>query len=204
MRQGTAIMTRRRRLFATTLSAGLFGIGFATIAALEPSPWFIWNASASAPLGLYRISEADSLTLGELVVVMPPPDVARFMAARHYLPVGVPLMKHVAALPGQRVCRSSAMVTVDGRPVAIARARDRDGRPLPIWRGCHHIRAGDLFLLNDAPDSLDGRYFGPLPASGLIGAAHPLLTRTAPDRPLRWRGLAASESVATAQGEIIK
>ena len=197
-------MMRRRMLLATALGAGLFGIGFAVIALIEPRPWFIWNASASAPLGLYRISEADSLTLGELVVVMPPPDVARFMAARHYLPAGVPLMKHVAALPGQRVCRSGAMVTVDGRPVAFARARDRAGRPLPIWRGCHHIRAGDLFLLNPAPDSLDGRYLGPLPASGLIGAAHPLLTRTAADRPRRWCGLTASENSATASGEIIK
>ena len=197
-------MTRRRVLLGAVIGAGLFGIGFAAIAVFEPRPWLIWNASASAPLGLYRISEAHSLTLGELVVVTPPPDVAHFMAARHYLPVGVPLMKHVAALPGQRVCRSGAMVAVDGRPVAVARARDRIGRPLPIWRGCHHIRAGDLFLLNVAPDSLDGRYFGPLPASGLIGAAHPLLTRTTPDRPLRWHGLSASESVATASGEIIK
>ena len=70
------------------------------------------------------------------------------------------------------------------------------------WRGCHHIRASDLFLLNAAPDSLDGRYFGPLPASGLIGTAHPLLTRDAPDRPLRWHGLFAPKGAATTGPEM--
>lgn len=195
-------MMGRRMLLLTVASAGSFCIGFAAIASLKPHPWFIWNASASAPVGLYRISEAKSLTLGDLVVVTPPPDIARFMAARHYLPVRVPLMKHIAALPGQRVCRRGNMVTIDDRPVAVARARDRAGRPLPGWRGCHHIRAGDLFLLNAAPDSLDGRYFGPLPASGLIGTAHPLITRTAPGQPLRWRRLGASGAPFTAQREI--
>lgn len=196
-------MKGRQMLLATAIAAGFFGTSFAAIASLNPRPWFIWNASASAPVGLYRIGETDRLTLGELVAVTPPPDLGRFMAARRYLPLHVPLMKYVAALPGQHVCRAGVIVTVDARPVAVARAYDRAGRPLPQWRGCHHIRAGDLFLLNAAPDSLDGRYFGPLPASGLIGTAHPLFTRAAPDRPLRWHGLSMSEDAGDAQREII-
>jgi conjugative transfer signal peptidase TraF len=191
-------------LVLTAVSAGFFCASFAAIASCAPRPWFMWNASASAPVGLYRIREADRLTLGELVAVTPPSRLAGFVAARHYLPMGVPLMKRVAALPGQSVCRSGSVVTVDGRPAAIARARDSVGRPLPQWRGCHQIRAGDLFLLNAAPDSLDGRYFGPLPASGLMGTAQPLLTRVAPGRPLRWHGLAASGDAATAPPEITK
>lgn len=191
-------------LALTTVSAGFFCISFAAIASCAPRPWVMWNASASAPVGLYRIREAGSLTLGELVAVTPPSRLARFMAARHYLPMGVPLMKRVAALPGQRICRSGSIITVDGRPVATARARDSIGRPLPQWRGCHQIRAGDLFLLNAAPDSLDGRYFGPLPASGLMGTAQPLLTRGAPGQPLRWHSLAAPAYAAAAQPEITK
>ena len=62
------------------------------------------------------------------------------------------------------------------------------GRPLPAWRGCRTLRRGDIFLLNpSAPDSFDGRYFGALPASALLGRATPILTRDAPDKPLRWR-----------------
>ena len=33
---------------------------------------------------------------------------------RRYLPKGVPLLKHVLALPGQTVCRSGRTITVDG------------------------------------------------------------------------------------------
>jgi type IV secretory pathway protease TraF len=118
---------------------------------------------------------------------VPSAEIARFLDDRRYLPSGVPLMKHVAALPGQQACRVGAAVTIDGRPVAVAKLQDRMGRALPVWRGCHRVRAGEIFLLNPAPDSLDGRYFGVLPAAGLIGIARPVLTRNAPGEPLRWR-----------------
>ena len=39
------------------------------------------------------------------------------------LPEGLPLLKHVAAKTGQRVCRIGAVVSVDGQFVASARAR---------------------------------------------------------------------------------
>ena len=56
-------------------------------------------------------------------------------------------------------------------------------RPLPVWQGCRTLGTGELLLLNpDHPDSLDGRYFGPLPASAVIGRATPLHLR-APAAP---------------------
>ena len=72
---------------------------------------------------------------------------------------------------------------------------DRKGRELPRWTGCRTLRGGEIFLLNPAPDSLDSRYFGPLPASRLIGRARPILTRSAPGAPLRWRPRGASCSL---------
>src|SRR3546814_14957882 len=86
------------------------------------------------------------------------------MSNRHYRPIAVPLMTQVVALPGQWACRGGAVVSVDGNRVAIAKSHDRMGRPLPSWQGCHRVRTDELFLLNPAPDSLDGRYFGALPA----------------------------------------
>ena len=54
---------------------------------------------------------------------------------------------------------------------------------MPVWQGCRTLGAGELLLLNpDHPDSLDGRYFGPLPASTVIGRATPLHLR-APAAP---------------------
>ena len=50
------------------------------------------------------------------------------------------------------------------------------------------LRAGELLMLNpDHTDSMDGRYFGPLPTSTVLGRAIPILTRDTPNAPLAWR-----------------
>ncbi|AMK21947.1 S26 family signal peptidase [Sphingobium sp. TKS] len=184
-------MTRRFYLRATAAAASAFAASFVTIAMTDPLPRVLWNASASAPLGLYRIKPDRNPSLGSLVAVTPPEPLARWMAGRGYLGTDVPLLKHVAAKPGQRVCRIGVTVSVDGRAVVVALIRDRIGRPLPVWHGCRTLAAGELLLLNaDRPDSLDGRYFGPLPAASVLGRAIPILTRDTPDAPLRWRGTA--------------
>ena len=108
------------------------------------------------------------------MAVLPPEPIAGFLADGGYLPRGVPLLKRVTALAGQTVCRFGAVVTVDTVIVGTARERDSRDRVLPDWRGCRVISAGELFLMNPHPDSLDGRYFGPLPTASLLGRAHPL------------------------------
>jgi type IV secretory pathway protease TraF len=58
-----------------------------------------------------------------------------------------------------------------------AKARDGRGRPLPTWQGCRVVSADELFLMNcQSQDSLDGRYFGVLPQSSVIGKALPVWT----------------------------
>ena len=82
-------------------------VGIGATALFHPAPRLIWNASASVPIGLYAVHPAGALRIGELLVVAPPEPLATFLDARRYLPKGVPLLKHVAALPGQTVCRTS-------------------------------------------------------------------------------------------------
>ena len=117
------------------------------------------------------------VTVTELVAVQPPDLLATFLDLNDYLPIGVPMLKRVLALPGQTVCRNGSKISVDG--VDIGEARDRDGRnrPLPVWHGCRVIADGDVFVMNwQSADSLDSRYFGPLPASAVIGRAVPVWT----------------------------
>ena len=141
------------------------------------TPLFIWNASNSVPIGLYRVQPATRLTVTELVAVQPPDLLAAFLDLNGYLPIGVPMLKRVLALPGQTVCRNGLTIAVDGIDVGDAHERDRHGRPLPAWQGCHVIADGDVFVMNwQSADSLDGRYFGPLPASAIIGRAVPVWT----------------------------
>lgn len=78
---------------------------------------------------------------------------------------------------GEVACRFAHGITIDGELVGIARARDRAGRPLPAWFGCRRIRSNEIFAMNPAaPDSFDGRYFGPLKLDAVIGRAMPVWT----------------------------
>lgn len=165
----------RFALVITTSAATLF---VALTSALDHAPKLLFNASTSAPVGLYAMGRALPLQVGELVVITPPGPLAQFLAARHYLPPGVPLLKHVLALPGHIVCRNGRAITVDHVTVGEAFERDRVGRALPVWQGCRTLAPGEVFVMNTAPpDSLDGRYFGPLPGATIIGRADPVWTR---------------------------
>ena len=148
--------------------------GYCAIAAIvvpafvRPTPRFVWNASASVPVGLYRAQPAHGVRPGDLVAALPPDATARLMAARGYLPLGLPMLKHVGAVSGQRVCRAGARISIDGRPVAEARTLDHARRLLPVWSGCRTLRADEVFLVNPASaDSFDGRYFGPVPVRSI-------------------------------------
>jgi conjugative transfer signal peptidase TraF len=140
-------------------------------------PYYIWNASNSVPIGLYRVQPAAPLTVTELVAVRPPDLLAAFLDLNGYLPIGVPMLKRVLALPGQTVCRNGSKIVVDGVDVGEASERDGRNRPLPAWHGCRVIADQDVFVMNwQSADSLDSRYFGPLPASAVIGKAVPVWT----------------------------
>jgi len=177
-------MTRRRTLAVTALAV----ITIAATGAVEWPTKLIWNATASAPIGFYTVEPADRLTVPELVAVIPPEPLARFMVARGYVGRGVPLLKRVVGIAGQRVCRTGRTITVDGIAMGDALARDRIGRDLPVWQGCRIIAHGEIFLMNwDVRDSLDGRYFGPIPTSSVIGRALPLWTDEEGDGRFEWR-----------------
>ena len=154
-------------IFVTSVAAILLlsTVGGAT-------PHYIWNASNSVPIGLYRLQPATDLTVTELVAVQPPDLLAAFLDLNGYLSLGVPMLKRVLALSGQTVCRHGVAIVVDGIDMGHAGERDGRGRPLPAWRGCRVIADGDIFVMNwQSADSLDSRYFGPLPASAVIGRA---------------------------------
>lgn len=142
------------------------------------TPSYIWNASESVPIGLYRLQEAGPLEVTELVAVRPPEPLASFLDFNGYLPSGVPMLKRVLGVPGQTVCRTGLSIFVDNIEMGEARERDGRGRPLPIWHGCRVIAPDEVFLMNwQSAASLDGRYFGPIAKSAVIGQALPVWTR---------------------------
>jgi len=162
-----------RRGWIVTTCVGTLLVGVPPLC--HPVPQLIWNASASVPIDLYRVVPAATLRVGELVVVTPTKALADFLAERAYLAMGVPLLKYILALPGQVVCRLGLTITVDGRTKGRALKLDHAGRTLPNWQGCRIVAEDEVFFMNwRSQYSFDGRYFGLLPASSIVGRAEPL------------------------------
>ncbi len=160
--------------------AGQLAVAGMMLTAVFQAPTrIVWNATASVPIGLYSVGPVAQPKLGQLVLVRPPAVLASFLAERRYIGLGTPLLKTVAALPGQTVCRRRLVITVDGFTIGKARERDRFGRQLPRWDGCRELKSDQVFLMNSAAlDSVDGRYFGPLPSASIVAQATPIWTRT--------------------------
>ncbi len=172
---------RRRRILLFLAGAAVV---MSALAAAALAGGYRLNLTPSEPLGLWRIEELHrSVVIGDLVFLCPP-TTAVFAEAwrRGYLRRGLcvggfaPLIKTVAALPGQKV-EITDHVLIDGRSVAASsvRARDGEGRALSPDPGGvippHH-----LFLHSSFASSYDSRYFGPVPDSSLLGLARPVFT----------------------------
>ena len=157
------------------LLLALFAI--AGILASSPArrPLIIWNASQSAPLGLYQVF-AGCPTRGQLALIRLTNHWSSFANHRGYLPHNVYLLKPLSAISGEWVCRFGSRVFLRDQ-IVRARPSDLFGRLLPIWQGCHKLSAGELFFLARPSGSFDSRYFGPILSSQVVGTA--LLIRAA-------------------------
>ncbi|MGV1831955.1 conjugative transfer signal peptidase TraF [Agrobacterium vitis] len=142
------------------------------------------NLTPSEPLGLWRIETLTRpVEIGDLVFVCPPMTAVFEQALRRgYLRRGLcagglaPLIKTVAALPGQHV-EIADHVVIDGRVIEASAVRESDGEGrnlTPDPGGV--VPSENLFLHSSFASSYDSRYFGPVPASGLLGLARPVLT----------------------------
>lgn len=163
----------RRRGIAVVVLAVVVGLS----AAATPNPRLLWNVSPSAPVGLYSVGDRSEIAAGDMVAARVPKRWRTLAGSRHYIPVNVPLVKRVAAEPGDSVCALGHEIFVNGRWVAERREADGRGRTMPWWSGCVTLRHGALFLLMESPDSFDGRYFGPTERADIIGRARLLWER---------------------------
>ena len=167
-----AVFARQIALLSTV---AIVIVAAVVVPARSPLPWVIYNVSGSAPLGWYRVVRRTPAR-GELAVVRPLEAVESALAmATHHAP-NVPLLKRVAGVEGDQVCRVGTVVFVDGEAVAEALERHQNGHPPPVWEGCVTLRRGQFFLLNDHRYSFDSRYFGPVDERQVLGVARPIWT----------------------------
>lgn len=138
------------------------------------APSLVWNATPSVPTGLYVVDPKTPASRGDLVAARLPQAVRPLAASRGYLPATVPILKRVAAGPGDVVCARGTEVSVNGRTRAVRLPADPQGRRLPSWSGCRRVGPGEAFLLGDHRLSFDGRYFGISRPGERIGRVHAL------------------------------
>lgn len=166
------IFTPRGRAMVAVAASGLSLL--VSPALIDPAPRLVWNASASAPIGLWSVAPNGQVAVGDHVLAWAPDPARRLAARRGYLPANVPMIKQVAALDGARVCAQDTSISVDGLVVATRRTADRQGRSLPWWIGCRRLSRGQMLLINRPIDSFDSRYFGPVEGKAIVGRARPL------------------------------
>ena len=159
-------MSRKNILLLTAISLALMGGSF-----IHPkTDLLIWNRTESAPIGLYWRSNGP-LTLNGWAIVSARSEAANWASSHGYTGPDWPLIKQIRALPGDEICRQNEAILINQTQVTEALLQAPGGLDLPRWQGCHILQYGEVFLLNDHPRSVDGRYFGVMKQSDLDGMA---------------------------------
>ncbi|MBL4696448.1 MAG: S26 family signal peptidase [Rhizobiaceae bacterium] len=146
-------------------------IGIASVSDLPTK--LVYNASASAPIGFYWIDQV-SVSRGDTVLILLPERIRELVESRQYLPPNVPLIKRVVGIEGDKICRTGQEILLNNITLTVALVEDDHGRGLPVWSGCITLGLDSFFLLQNHPNSFDGRYFGPIDRALIIGRARKL------------------------------
>lgn len=137
---------------------------------------FLINTTPSVPRGLYVRNYGAPAERGAIVAFRQPTAAQAYLGAVLGFPHDAPLLKLVAAGPGDRACREAMGVRVGGalRPVM---ANDRRGAALPQWRECRVLADDEIFALGGlGASSFDSRYFGPVREAEILGVYRPVAT----------------------------
>lgn len=161
-------MQRREEFFIFAL-AGLLAL-FITVQGA--SDLVLYNPTPSMPVGFYLRTD-EEIVRGAIVTIRIPQPAIAYAEQRGAGP-RFRFLKRVAAASGDVVCAAETQVTINGALSAMRQIRDGAGRELPTWIGCRTLRDDEFFVLGDAADSFDGRYWGPIPRTIIEGVWRPL------------------------------
>ena len=141
------------------------------------------NDSPSLPVGLYVVTSDRS---ADLVEFCPTEPYASLAVERGYRSEGscpdrgAPLMKPIAAQPGDTVEISSRGFAVNGNalPNSAPLKVDTEGRRLQHWPfGKYRVETATVWVISSYNRrSFDSRYFGPVPTISIRARVRPLLT----------------------------
>jgi type IV secretory pathway protease TraF len=157
------------------LAQGLL-IASAALPDAVQNPTVIINETISVAKGAYvRTGDAQSLKRGDMIAMQMNRSARDYLGDKLGYPKDTMLIKRVAGLSGDVMCRHGIEVMINARTIQAAR-RDTNGNLLPYWSGCHVLLPNEVFLLGDHPGSFDSRYFGPVTKLELSGTYKAAMT----------------------------
>jgi conjugative transfer signal peptidase TraF len=143
------------------------------------------NTTPSIPVGVYRLTN-EPIVKGAYVLFCPPPAPVFAMAkARGYLGAGFcpggygQLMKKILAVQDDLVTIGSDGIEVNGQQLPLSEPIkfDGGGRPLPGYKASRVLNSSEVLVMSDSNrGSFDGRYFGPIQRSQILGVIRPIFT----------------------------
>jgi conjugative transfer signal peptidase TraF len=141
---------------------------------MATAPQILINTTPSEPPGLY-MKAGTAPARGRIVAFIAPAGAFPYADRRLSYLHRVPLLKAVAAGPGDLVCTLNGRLEIEGRARAPIAQSDRQGFALPHWSACRRLTADELFVFSDrVPNSFDSRYFGPVNRRAVLGVYAPL------------------------------
>mgnify|MGYP003381547111 FL=1 len=174
-----AASQRGRRVFRQLwfASALLCGLAIFTVLGVRI------NVTASIPLGLY-IQSSEKPARG-LIAEFCPEGMSKSQSERYRgfgfgcHDHGIPLLKPIVAVSGDRVQFSPQGIAVNGKliPNTAPRRADGQGRPLRPWPAGDYTVEPDKIVVASAyhPGSYDSRYLGPIPVADVKLNLRPFL-----------------------------
>lgn len=141
------------------------------------------NRSNSLPGNVYRIvrlAEDEVIQRGDCVTIdlskVSNPVIEQGMKRGYVSRVlNQPMLKRIAAVPGDTVILKSGYLLVNGEPTSITIAsRDSYGGKLSAWPTPLTLQPGQYWLTSDPERGFDSRYFGPVHRDAFTHRAKPV------------------------------
>ncbi len=131
-----------------------------------------YQSTPSMPEGYYLTYKVKSIQRENNVIFMPNQKTEKFIIQHGWLPEGIPLLKRVIGIPGDKLCIKHHMVYINNKRVAVAKLKDNKGEALPIFTYCGEIQPDYYFVQGiSSPNSFDSRYYGLIKREQIISKA---------------------------------
>ncbi|EKE01521.1 MAG: conjugal transfer protein precursor [uncultured bacterium] len=162
-----------RPLFFSLMAISFIAI---TVGAIKKAGYHItYSATPSMPQGFYLVVPTKKIERYDVVEFIPPKPVLNFLKERKWVPQSGLIIKYVFAVPGDDVCVRDEAVWVNGKRVGDVYRFYAPEKILPRTKICGKLNADQYLLLSTKRRrSFDGRYFGAISSSDILGRAVPV------------------------------